>query len=176
MRHFTTLEVQQEIERDMLMRASKSQSDYDGAAALPNAPKSIYFELTPATESHLPFSFKSRWLKERFPSREMAALSLNSTLLFSEKYQLYLCAVIPSQFGPNWMTKVSITLGLVPPGHTLFADENFVRLDKLHNQIVTFLPHESTFFSTRSLLFYHYFCLILEDLCQWCALWAAYLS
>lgn len=224
-RHWTTLESMKNIRSTSILKATHSDSDYDGPLRGETTPKAVYCTLDPASEPLFPFSFRS----QAEPGSELGIVSLdlrsvlgmesesqsvspapesmdgqdNSQLLeamggldtsrFEDpypatcstgsdsaklahlkqvelprkskitsdypnngdhdhetppltstikpvkvgQYELYLCSLIPTQFGPTWGVKVQAHVAAVPIEHREFATKNFVPLtgssvDPLH--------------------------------------------
>ena len=146
MAHFTALEHQSQIESDLSIRGTHATSDYDFTPPDTESapPPAVYFRTTPQSEGMLfPFSY---YPSSVAPGAEVAIAKVDIRLLRRSGYEFFLCSLVPTQFGPNYMVKVNAHIAAVPVEHILYAQRNFVPL-KEKNGLFYFDENGGSYFS-----------------------------
>ena len=123
---------------------SSSADETDG-----HLPKCVYFHLEPDSVPRFPFTFHT----SEPPGSDIAILTVKIfDVLRQLDCKLYLCSLIPTQFGPDFAVKVNAHVVAVPPQHMGFAESNFVPLDGA-NEILCVDPQGGAFIILSSLAY-----------------------
>lgn len=141
MQHVTLPENREKILAEGKIRGSFPESSsgrYDGPLASSNdAPPCVFLSVEPESEViHFPFS---NYPVGAEPSDEVASILIDMSVLLGPAYRMYFCSSTPSQFGPNFSTRVHTQVVFArDEEHIRWADENLVPLDKFSNRVMCF--------------------------------------